>query len=312
MLEARYSATGGVDLAKIAVDLEQALARKALEGEAGRARGRLIAEGEGWRVEDVICTSGPDDRPFEEQHSHAAIAIVLAGSFQYRSATGSELMTPGSLLLGSLGQPFECAHEHGAGDRCISFRFAPEYFGRLAAEAGAPNDGPGFPALRVPPLRPLTALAARACAGLLAGGKAPWEEVAVQLVARTVELLSGLPPDRSAVPPGATARVTRTVRLIERHPDAALDLGSLAREAGSSPYHFLRTFERLTGVTPHQYVLRTRLREAAMRLVEEPAQVTDVALDCGFGDLSNFNRAFRTEFGTNPRGYRRAVSAALA
>jgi len=92
--------------------------------------------------------------------------------------------------------------------------------------------------------------------------------------------------------------------MIERRPSAALDLGSLARESGLSPYHFLRTFERLTGLTPHQYVLRARLREAAMRLAEEPAKVLDIALDCGFGDVSNFNRAFRAEFGASPRVYR--------
>jgi AraC-like DNA-binding protein len=80
-------------------------------------------------------------------------------------------------------------------------------------------------------------------------------------------------------------------------------LDSLARQAGLSPYHFLRTFQRVTGVTPHQFVLRARLREAAVRLTTERRNVLDIALDCGFGDVSNFNRAFRTEFGVNPRRY---------
>jgi AraC family transcriptional regulator len=92
--------------------------------------------------------------------------------------------------------------------------------------------------------------------------------------------------------------------MIDRHPDAALTLGNLARAAGLSPYHFLRTFERLTGVTPHQYVLRARLREAGVRLAGEADKVLDIALDCGFGDVSNFNRAFRREFGVSPRIYR--------
>jgi len=48
--------------------------------------------------------------------------------------------------------------------------------------------------------------------------------------------------------------------MIDRNPSSRLTLGSLAREAGLSPYHFLRTFERLAGLTPHQYVLRARLR----------------------------------------------------
>ena len=85
-------------------------------------------------------------------------------------------------------------------------------------------------------------------------------------------------------------------------------LEAMARSAGVSPYHFLRTFERLTGVTPHQYVLRARLREAALRVVAEPDRILDIALDCGFGDVSNFNRAFKTEFGVAPRTFRRTRS----
>jgi AraC family transcriptional regulator len=292
-------------LVKIALGLERALARRAVNGTPGHITARLLAHGDGWTVEDVVCTSGPHDRPFEERHSHVAIAIVAAGSFQYRATAGRELMTPGSLLLGNPGQYFECEHAHGAGDRCLSFRYAPEYFERLAADAGARGGTPAFRVLRLPPWRALSPLVARACAGLAGSGDVPWEELSVQLAAQTLQLVSGLGSDRGGAPPGAVARVTRAVRTIERHLDAGLALGSLARDAGLSPYHFLRTFERLTGVTPHQYVLRARLREAAMRLAVEPARVLDIALDCGFGDVSNFNRAFRTEFGVSPRVYRR-------
>jgi AraC-like DNA-binding protein len=57
-------------------------------------------------------------------------------------------------------------------------------------------------------------------------------------------------------------------------------------------------------VTPHQYLQRARLREAATRLRTNSGKVVDIALDCGFGDISNFNRAFRTEFGVSPRAFR--------
>jgi AraC-like DNA-binding protein len=98
------------------------------------------------------------------------------------------------------------------------------------------------------------------------------------------------------------------VRAIEHHPDAALTLQDMAREAGLSPYYFLRTFQLVTGITPHQYLLRTRLRNAAAQLAdrngERPATILDIALECGFRDVSNFNRAFHTEFGISPRRYR--------
>jgi AraC-like DNA-binding protein len=95
--------------------------------------------------------------------------------------------------------------------------------------------------------------------------------------------------------------------MIEGDPDAPHDLSSLAQIARLSPYHFIRTFERVTGTTPHQYLLRIRLRRAAIRLRTEREKISDIALGCGFGDISNFNRTFRAEFGVSPRAYRSAA-----
>jgi AraC family transcriptional regulator len=305
-------------LAKLAVELEQALARRSIGGHQSGVNGHLLAAGEGWTVQDVICTAGPDDQPFEEQHSRICIAIVMAGSFQYRAGTGNALMTPGSLLLGGDGEFFECRHEHGAGDRCVSFHFTPDYFRRIAADVGARGMTSAFRSLRVPPLRVLAPITAQASAGLAKAvasqphdvaapsrnAVAAWEELGVKLAAQTVRLVAGLSVDSGAVPSGAMRRVTRVVRMVEREPDAGWPLQRLAGAADLSSYHFLRTFERVTGVTPHQYLLRLRLREAASRLARDGDKVIDVSLECGFGDVSNFNRAFRAEFGVSPRVFR--------
>ncbi len=286
------------------------MARRQRNGAPGDATARLLARGEGWAVTDLVCTCGPQDRSFEERQPDFCIAIVTAGSFQYRSAAGRAVMTPGSLLLGNAEQGFECGHEHGTGDRCLSFAYAPDYFERLTADAVARGAGLDFRLLRLPPVRALSPIVARALAGLAASEEAPWEEFGVQLAAQTLQVAAdGRLREQGDAPPAVVARVTRTVRMIERHADGGLTLGSLAREAGLSPYHFLRTFERLTGVTPHQYIRRARLREAAMRLTTRSAKVLDVAFDCGFGDVSNFNHAFRTEFGVSPRVYRRKAKS---
>jgi AraC family transcriptional regulator len=311
-------------LAKIAVSLEEALARRALNGEAGHLTFRALAQGAGWSVQDVLCTSGPHDHPFEEQHSGFNIVVVLAGTFQYRAAlsgsgTNTELMAPGSILLGNAGQHFECGHQHGTGDRCLSFWYAPDYFERLAADAGIRCGTTEFGVLRLPPIRALSPLVVRATArlagservdssNLLPATNIAWEELSLQLAAKAIELVRGLSPQTASALPSAAAHVTRSVRMIEHcqieQPDLKLGLAELAREAGLSPYHFLRVFERLTGVTPHQYVLRTRLRKTAKRLIAEPSKILDIAFDSGFSDLSSFNRAFRAEFGVSPRHFR--------
>jgi AraC family transcriptional regulator len=291
-------------LAKIAADLDRALARRALHGTAGRTVGRLLARGDAWTVEDVICTSGPADRAFEEQHSQVSIAIVVAGTFQYRSTTGRALMTPGSLLLGNAGHCFECGHEHGSGDRCIAFRYAPEYVERIAVDVGASAGTLDFRSPRLPPVRESTPVVAQAWAGLIGSADVSWEEIGLRLAARVARLAGRTFRAPASVPANAVSRVTSSVRAIERQPSARITLRDLAADVGLSPYHFLRTFERLTGLTPHQYVRRARLRGAAVRLALEPAKVIDIAFESGFGDVSNFNRAFRTEFGVSPRTYR--------
>jgi len=291
-------------LGKIAVTLQQALAQRAREGTRGSTAARPLAQGAGWDVADILCTFGPRDQPFEERHGGVCIAMVVAGSFGYRVAAGRELLTPGALLLGNNGDCFECGHRHGAGDRCIAFRYAPAYFERIAADAGISSGNLNFRRARVPSLRSSSPLIAQACAGAAEVGEPVWDELAVELAVATLDATGAL--TRAVQPASAAAwsRVAQTVRLIDDAPGAPHTLASLAAAAGLSEFYFLRTFQRVTGVTPHQYLLRVRLRAAALRLHDDSAKIVDVALDCGFNDLSNFNHAFRAEFASSPRTWR--------
>jgi AraC family transcriptional regulator len=314
-----------------AAAVERALAARARSGAPGGTASRPLASGDGWSVSDVVCTSGPDDRPFEERHSRVGIAVVAAGSFGYRAGSGRALLSPGSLLLGNAGACFECGHDHGAGDRCVAFHYEPELFERLAADAGAGRSERRFRVPRLPPLRVSASLVARALAGLERAPSVPeheslsakhvrqrlesnatWEELALELAARVVVLAAGLPRGGAPLPLAAEAKVARAVRAIEAEPDGDHGLSQLARRAGLSPYHFLRSFERVTGATPHQFVLRTRLRAAALRLAAEKERVVEVAYASGFGDLSNFNRSFKSEFGATPSAYARDLGGRSA
>jgi AraC family transcriptional regulator len=77
--------------------------------------------------------------------------------------------------------------------------------------------------------------------------------------------------------------------------------------AGLSGYHFLRLFAQVTGVTPHQYLLRSRLHHAARLLAQPELSIAEIAFAVGFGDLSNFIRTFRRAAGSAPRQFRRAA-----
>ena len=87
-----------------------------------------------------------------------------------------------------------------------------------------------------------------------------------------------------------------------------IDLEDAAAQADISPFHFLRLFSDVLGVTPHQYLVRSRLRHAARLLADDDRPVTDVAYDVGFGDLSNFVRTFHRAAGVSPLRFRRGLA----
>src|ERR1700741_1225087 len=94
---ARLGGSGGEVLAKIAVELEQALARRAATGAAAcHPTCCVLARGDGWVVKDLICASGPQDPIFEERHGNVSIAMVLAGTFQYRGSPSQSFANRGS------------------------------------------------------------------------------------------------------------------------------------------------------------------------------------------------------------------------
>ena len=95
---------------------------------------RDLFSGEGWRVSDVVCRAGPGDRPFEERHADICIAVVTEGTFRYRATQGTAMLAPGAILLGNARTCFECNHEHGVGDRCVSFHYTPKLMENVLAD----------------------------------------------------------------------------------------------------------------------------------------------------------------------------------
>jgi len=294
--------------------VREALRLKAEQGVAGSASARPVAQGPGWKVHDIVCSSGPNDRPFEECHDWASVAVVLAGSFTYANELGRNLLTPGSLLLGAAEGCFTCGHEHGEGDRCLAFYFDPSLFEELASEAGARRAL--FARNSLPSLRSLAPLVARATVAAQAQGNepkpsiggtrtTPLEELALDLAAAALaESSAGGHRPAPASTKRDERRIAAVAHFMEDRFAEPCTLNDLARLAGLSPFHFLRVFRATTGLTPHQHLLRTRLRAAAISLARTEAPVTDVALATGFEDLSNFTRTFRAEYRLSPLQYR--------
>jgi AraC family transcriptional regulator len=179
------------------------LAKIAVASELRAPQSLQLASGDGWTVFDVVCNAGQMDKPFEEQHSKTLIVVVVSGTFEYRSPDGCELMTPGSLLLGNRGDYFRCGHEHGTGDRCVAFSYNPEFFEGIAYEAGAVKAR--FHVPRLPPIRAVAPLVARAVALQAREPGVDGEELGLQVAAQAVQIARSVVPSRlTGGEPGAS------------------------------------------------------------------------------------------------------------
>jgi AraC family transcriptional regulator len=263
----------------------------------------MLAEKPEWSVSRCLCSAGPHDRPYQERHERVALALVVQGTFEYRSPAGDAVLYPGAYLLGNANEYFECGHSHSTGDRCIALHTRIEVFEEIAASAA----GSAHFRFRQPmlPARPeLTELAIALPSMTRPSVAMGIDESVYDLMEKIVTLLRSAAPSGSRVAASDLRRLSPILRYIDRHAAAALELDDLAALAAMSKYHFLRTFRRVTGVTPHRYILSTRLRRAAAALAATRLPVASIALDEGFNDLSTFNRYFRRMLKMTPNQYR--------
>lgn len=89
-------------------------------------------------------------------------------------------------------------------------------------------------------------------------------------------------------------------------PENTFFIEDMARSIGVSPYHMIRKFKNVCGLTPHQFQIQCRVRKA-QRLLEEGRSVTEVAYATGFCDQSHFDRCFRKIVRLTPSAYKLAV-----
>jgi AraC family transcriptional regulator len=105
----------------------------------------------------------------------------------------------------------------------------------------------------------------------------------------------------------APSVLRRSIEFIQTHLETNLRLSDLAREAGISPSHLIRSFRQSTGKTPYQYLLHQRIERARSLMREHRTPLTQVALASGFADQHHLARVFRRITGVTPSSYRRSL-----
>lgn len=187
------------------------------------------------------------------------------------------------------------------------------------------DDFLGHDFLQTPEMEPVRALLKRAARGLQVQGKtrqtvaARVEKMAssegLQRVIALLAILEELSRSKDLKPvssPGFRpelgaedqGRMGRVFEHIHQHLTEDISRDAVAARASLSPGAFSRFFKTRTGKTLPQYVNELRVGRACSRLAETDDKVADIALDCGFQNLANFNRQFHRLMDASPREYR--------
>ncbi len=250
---------------------------------------------------DYRCAATPGDAPFVERHGGFDLAYVRKGSFGYRARGGEFELVAGSVLVGAPGEEYVCTHDHAVGDECLFFQLGPDLIDEL------PSGFRSWDVGSLPPVPELVVLGELAQAAAVGASDIGLDEAGLRFASRFAEVACG----RTTKAPVAGARDRRraveAALWIDEHSHEPVDLARVAAHVGVSAFHFLRSFAAVLGVTPHQYLLRSRLRHATSLLAEDGSSVTEVAYEVGFEDLSNFVRTFRRAAGMSPGEFRRAA-----
>lgn len=124
------------------------------------------------------------------------------------------------------------------------------------------------------------------------------------------ERLSHSVSTRTTVSQRSVLQLCKARDLLAQLGSPHVCIGDAAREAGLSPFHFIRRFAAVFGQTPHQFRTRERL-VAAQRLLARGHTVTDVCLEIGFSSLGSFSTLFTRELGVSPAAYQRSVRRSM-
>jgi AraC-like DNA-binding protein len=254
-------------------------------------------QAEGFDIGEESC--GPSHPPREKRYGEFAMGFVLSGWFDYRAQGGQATAAPGAMVLGNRDELYTCHHLDAAGNRRLVVHFDSSFVEAAANDRSL--DEARFPVATLPP----GAASAKMFGWMrkLARRSPGWEEAAHALVGAALSA-EARPGPAASISGSERRRIQAVVRHIETAYAEPCSLKTLAELAGLSRWHFLRRFHEVAGQSPNQYLIHTRIRAAAERLLEEPGPVGGIALDVGFNDISHFNACFRAVFGCSPTAWR--------
>ncbi|MGH8220542.1 MAG: AraC family transcriptional regulator [Steroidobacteraceae bacterium] len=250
----------------------------------------------------LIARTGTSTTVARADEKTFTLQVVCAGRCRLRHANTETLAGVGDLMIVNGSKHYELAFQVPVHGLVLSLPW-PRFKGyaeKLEAVAGRRIDvirGPGAV---------LSAFIRSAWEHIVEGGKGDWPDSAAEVLWDLLtSILSGETGYGISRGRAEDLRCKAKALVDGELSDPAFCSTSVAEALGVSARYLQRVFAEI-GITPSRFLIERRLEAAAglLRQLDGPCSVTDVALQCGFSDLSYFSRAFRCRFGRSPSEYR--------
>lgn len=254
---------------------------------------------------DLEVVEATSNRTFSKHiHDHFGIGMLLHGAQQSASGRGPVEATAGDLITVNPGEVHDGKPIGAQGRRWHMLYLHPQRVGAvlddMAIDQGLPATELAYPVLRNPE-------AARLFHSLYQAVLQPAGRDHALALEETLPLLLALLLDQPPPPPlAADTAVNRARDRIDDAPLQAVSLAELAQEADMSRFQLIRAFTRLTGLTPHAYLLQRRLLWVRQQIAAG-MPLAEAAHAGGFADQSHMTRSFVRSFGYTPGRYAQPV-----
>ncbi len=252
-------------------------------------------------VGEVCCAGRCRARSAEEVATTHSVVLTTRGVFVRHVRGGEAVAEANQLSLFTRGEPYRVSHPVAGGDECLVLAPDEEALAALLPRAERARDDVRFALTH----RPLAAEEQREALLLrhdLAGGRIDDLEGEV----RALDLLRRLVGrEGPRVRAGASTRrlVDRAKLWLGAHAGERATLARIARDVGATPVYLTQAFAAVEREPLYRYQRRLRLARA-LRQLDEPIDLTTLALDCGFASHSHFTAAFRAVYGIAPSALR--------
>lgn len=273
-----------------------------------------LYESDFYRIMDFRCRCTDCRTSKPEYNATFCISFVRKGNFLFNVFRRSLDSYTGCVLVTKPNYERTVTHTHDVPDECTIFEFKKDFFAALLEHYG------GIPFFQDNDWHS-TLIKTSAETEFLhfhivklvltrSGSKLQIDNAVIEVIEKVLSNITDYKPDLKINPrlkKNHLITLERAKEYMADHFTEDISLLQIATHCFVSPFHFSRLFKTFTSVSPHQYLLTLRLKNAELLLRNTTQPMADIAFTSGFNSVEHFTAAFKQKYNCPPAAYRQQV-----